>query len=186
MDELGVELIPAHSPQAKGRVERLFHTFQDRVIKEMRLAAVSTLAEANRFLARYLPSYNQRFAVPPAQPADLHRARPAQRELDRILSQHTTRVLRRDWTLAHHGQLYQVQTNVRATHVRVEERLDGSMRITHHGRALAYHVIAARPVKTAAGSTVHHPRRPVPPRPDHPWRKRWRPEREQHTAGAII
>ena len=84
------------------------------------------------------------------------------------------------------GKINQVQTNVRATHVRVEERLDGSMRITHHGRALAYHVIAARPVKTAAGSTVHHPRRPVPPRPDHPWRKRWRPEREQHTAGAII
>jgi hypothetical protein len=185
LGEWGVELIPAHSPQAKGRIERLFHPFQDRVIKEMRLAGVATINAANRFLARYLPIYNQRFAVRPAQPADLHRAHPAQWELDRILCVKTKRVLRRDWTVAHHGQLYQVQSNVRATHVLVEERLDGSMRITHQGRALDHHVIAARPVKTAAGMTVHHPRRPVPPRPDHPWRTRWRQEREQHTAGAI-
>ena len=185
LGELGVELIPAHSPQAKGRVERLFHTFQDRVIKEMRLAKVATVDEANRFLARYLPIYNQRFAVPPAQPADLHRARPAQRDLARILSLHTTRVLRRDWTIAHHGQLYQVQTNVRATHVLVEERIDGSMRITHHGRALAYHVIAARPVKAATVLTVHPARRPVTPARDHPWRRRLRPAREPRTAAAI-
>ncbi len=185
LGELGVELIPAHSPQAKGRVERLFHTFQDRVIKEMRLAAVSTLAEANRFLERYLPSYNQRFTVQPAQPTDLHRARPTQRELDRILCVNTKRVLRRDGTVAHHGHLYQVHTTVRATHVLVEERLDGSMRLTHHGRALDYHVITVRPVKTAEGMTGHHPRHPVPPRPDHPWRKRWRPDRDQQTAGAL-
>jgi hypothetical protein len=185
LGELGVELIPAHSPQAKGRVERLFHTFQDRVIKEMRLAGVATIDEANRFLARYLPIYNQRFAVQPAQPADLHRPRLARQELDRILCVKTRRVLRRDWTVAHHGHLYQVHTNVRATHVLVEERLDGSMRMTHHGRALDYHVIAARPVKTSEDTTVHCPRRPVSPRPDHPWRKRWRPKREQPTAGAI-
>ena len=185
LGELGVELIPAHSPQAKGRIERLFHTFQDRVIKEMRLAKVTTVDEANRFLERYLPSYNQRFAVPPAQPTDLHRSRPAQRDLDRILSLHTTRVLRRDWTIAHHGQLYQVQTNVRATHVLVEERIDGSMRITHHGRALAYHVIAARPVKAAHVLTVRPARRPVTPARDHPWRRRLRPAREPRTAAAI-
>ena len=71
LGELGVELIPAHSPQAKGRVERLFKTFQDRLIKEMRLAGVSTLDEANRFLEDYLPIYNQRFSVQPAQAADL-------------------------------------------------------------------------------------------------------------------
>ena len=150
----------------------------------MRLAKVATVDEANRFLARYLPIYNQRFAVPPAQPADLHRSRPAQRELDRILSLHTTRVLRRDWTIAHHGQLYQVQTNVRATHVLVEERIDGAMRITHHGRALAYHVIAARPVKAATVLTVHPVRRPVTPARDHPWRRRLRPAREPRMATA--
>ncbi len=177
LGELGVELIPAYSPQAKGRIERLFHTFQDRVIKEMRLAEVSTMEEANRFLERYLPIYNQRFEVQPAQPVDLHRSRPAQRDLDRILCVKTNRVLRRDWTVAHHGHLYQVQTNVRATHVMVEERIDGSMRITHHGRALTYHAIASRPIKAVTAQLTHTPRRPVTPRPDHPWRTRLRPER---------
>ena len=177
LSELGVELIPAHSPQAKGRVERLFHTFQDRVIKEMRLAGIATIVKANQFLDAYLPRYNQRFAVTPAQAVDLHRPRLARRDLDRILCLKTKRVLRRDWTVAHNGQLYQVHTNVRATHVMVEERLDGTRHITHHGRALDYQVIAARPVKTVEGITVHHPRRPVTPKPDHPWRTCLRPER---------
>ena len=73
LNELGVELIPAHSPQAKGRVERLFKTVQDRLVKELRLAGVSTLEAANRFLDGHLPIYNRRFSVQPAQPADLHR-----------------------------------------------------------------------------------------------------------------
>jgi hypothetical protein len=177
LGELGVELIPAHSPQAKGRVERLFKTLQDRVIKEMRLAAVSTLEAANQFLEGYLPIYNQRFTVQPAQVADLHRPRPASRDLDRSLCLKTPRGLRRDWTVAHHGHLYQVRTNVRATHVLVEERVDGTMRITHQGRPLAFHVITSRPVKVVEAKTVPSPRRPVTPRPDHPWRRRLRPER---------
>ena len=182
--ELGVELIPAHSPQAKGRVERRFQTVQDRVIKEMRLADVSTLEAANRFLEDYLPIYNQRFSVQPAQPADLHRPRPASRELDWSLCIKTTRCLRRDWTVAHHRHLYQVQTNVRATHVQVEERVDGTMRMTHHGRPLDFHAITARPVKAAAVKPVPRARQPVTPRPDHPWRTRLRPERTSHAAAA--
>ena len=185
LGELGVELIPAHSPQAKGRVERLFGTFQDRVIKEMRLAGVATLDEANRFLDAYLPIYNQRFAVQPAQAADLHRPSPARGELDRILCVQTTRVLRRDWTVAHHGRLYQVHTNIRATHVMVEERVDGTMRLTHHGRPLGYHAITSRPMKAAEVKQVHPPRRPVTPRPEHPWRKRLLPEQATHAAAAI-
>lgn len=184
LSELGVELIPAHSPQAKGRVERLFKTFQDRVIKEMRLADVSTLEAANQFLEGYLPSYNQRFTVPPAQVADLHRPRPASRELDRSLCIKTPRGLRRDWTVAHHGHLYQVRTNVRATHVLVEERVDGTMRITHQGRPLAFHAITARPVKVVEAKTVHPPQRLITPRPEHPWRKRLLPERGRHAAAA--
>ena len=125
LGELGVELIPAHSPQAKGRVERLFKTFHDRVIKEMRLADVSTLEAANQFLDSYLPIYNRRFSVQPAQPADLHRPRPASRDLDRSLCLKTTRCLRRDWTVA------------------------------HHGRPLAFHAITSRPMKAAEAKTVH-------------------------------
>ena len=183
LSELGVELIPAHSPQAKGRVERLFHTFQDRVIKEMRLAGMATIDAANRFLETYLPIYNRRFTVVPAQAADLHRPCPARRELDRILCLKTTRCLRKDFTLAHQGSLYQIHDNLRATHVQVEERTDGTMRITHNGRPLGFHAIAARPVK-AAVTPVHTPRCPVTPRPDHPWRTRLRPERiTQATTG---
>lgn len=186
LGELGVELIPAHSPQAKGRVERLFKTFQDRVIKEMRLADVSTLDAANQFLQGYLPIYNRRFAVQPAQAADLHRPRPASRDLDRSLCIKTTRCLRRDWTVAHHGHLYQVRTNVRATHVIVEERVDGTMRITHHGRPLDYHAIPARPERVAETPKAQVPRRPVTPTLAHPWRKRLLPTRDTHTAVAII
>lgn len=167
--ELGVAVIHAHSPQAKGRVERLFRTFQDRLIKELRLAGVATLDAANRFVTTYLPIYNRRFAVPPTQGADLHRPRPASRDLDRSLCLKTTRVVRRDWTVAHHGQLYQIRDNVRATHVQVEERIDGTIRLTHHGQPLTYHAIAARPRKAAGPETPRPPRQPVKPRADHPW-----------------
>ncbi|MGZ8366064.1 MAG: hypothetical protein ACXW37_06745 [Nitrospira sp.] len=158
-------------------MERLFKPFQDRVIKELRLAEVSTLETANRFLEGYLPIDNRRFGVRPAQAADLLRPRLAPRELDQSVCLKTTRCLRRDWTVAHHGQLYQVQTNVRATHVMVEERVDGTMRITHHGRPRDYHAIPARPERVAEPPKDQVPRRPVTPRPDHPWRRRLRPER---------
>ena len=177
LGELGVALIPAHSPQAKGRVERLFQTFQDRVIKEMRLADVSTLETANEFLNGYLPIYNQRFTVQPTQVADLHRPRPTSRELDRSLCIKTARCLRKDFTIAHQGGLYQIHETVRAPRVLVEEHVDGTLRITHQGRPLGFHAITSRPVKAVAAKTVHPPRRPVTPRPDHPWRRRLRPER---------
>ena len=185
LGELGVELIPAHSPQAKGRVERLFKTFQDRVIKEMRLANVSTLDAANQFLQGYLPIYNRRFAVQPARAADLHRPRPASRDLDRSLCLKTTRCLRRDWTVAHHGQLYQVRTNVRATHVMVEDRVDGTMRMTHKGRPLTYQAIVARPLRVPPPPRIALPQRPVTPTRAHPWRKRLLPEGARHAAAGI-
>lgn len=135
----GVAVIHAPSPQAKGRVERLFRTFQDRLIKELRLAGVATLDVATRFVATSLPLYNRRVAVPPAQAADLHRPRPARRDLDRSLCRKTTRVLRRDWTVAPHGQ------------------------------PLTYQALAARPRKAAGPETRRPPRQPVQPRADHPW-----------------
>ena len=184
LGELGVELIPAHSPQAKGRVERLFKTVQDRLVKELRLAGVSTLAAANRFLEGYLPIYNRRFAVPPAQAADLHRPRPAHRELDRILCLKTTRCLRKDFTIAYQGGLYQMHETIRAPHVLVEEHVNGAMRITHQGRTLGFHAIASRPRKAAEAKKVPRPRRSVTPRPDHPWRERLLPERTAHAAVA--
>jgi len=168
--ELGTELIHAHSPQAKGRIERLFKTLQDRLIKELRLAGIATVEAANAFVEQYLPQYNRRFAVPAAQAADLHRPLPAGLKLERVLCVKTRRALRRDWTVAHDGQLYQVETAVQATHVLVEDRLDGTRHLTHQGRLLRYHAIAARPVKATAPQQPRVVvRRVVKPKPDHPW-----------------
>ena len=171
LGELGVELIAAHSPQAKGRVGRLFKTVQDRLVKELRLAGIATIEAANRFLEEWLPIYNRRFAVQPAQAADLHRPKLAGGDLNRILCIKTTRCLRRDWTVAHHGHLYQVRTNVRATHVQVEERVDGTMRMTHKGRPLTYQTIVARPLRVPTPPKIALPQRPVTPTRAHPWRR---------------
>ncbi len=184
LSELGVELIAAHSPQAKGRVERLFKTLQDRLVKELRLARIATLEAANRFLEGYLPVYNRRFAVRPAQAADLHRPRPTVPVLERSLCLKTSRCLRKDFTIAYEGRLYQVHDKLRATHAVVEHHLDGTMRLTHQGRSLGFHAIPVRPVLAAEGSTVSRSRRPITPAAEHPWRKRWRPERGPHPAAA--
>jgi transposase-like protein len=180
--ELDVELIAAHSPQAKGRVERLFKTFQDRLVKELRLARIATLEAANRFLEEYLPVYNRRFMVPPAQAADLHRPKPPVRDLARCLCLKTTRCLRKDFTIAHAGQLYQIHNTIRARHVLVEQRLGGIMRLTHQGRPLDFHAIAVRPVSVAEAKRLPRSPRSVTPRPNHPWRKRWLPEQGQSMA----
>jgi transposase len=183
--ELGVTVIHAHSPQAKGRVERLFKTLQDRLVKDLRLAGRSTIEAANQFVETWLPRYNRRFAVPPTQPVDLHRPCPARRDLDRSLCLKTTRVLRRDWTVAHHGQLYQICDNIRATQVQVEERIDGTMRITHHGQPLTYQAIAARPVRVRALTPPAAPRRSVKPKLTHPWHRRVLPDRHKAVATSM-
>ncbi|MDF0677261.1 MAG: hypothetical protein P0120_23440 [Nitrospira sp.] len=149
-------------------MERLVQTFQDRLIKEMRLAGIATLEDANRFVEHYLPVYNRRFAVAPAQPANLHRPAPSARELARSLCIKSSRCLRKDVTITHEGQLYQVHDHLRATHVVVEEHLDGTRRLTHQGRLLSFHAIPARPVPAAAGTTVSRSRRPIKPAADHP------------------
>jgi len=145
--ELNVEVIHAYSPQAKGRIERLFGTFQDRVVKEMRLAGVSTIAEGNVFLEHYLPEYNRRFAKEAAKKADLHRPVMNKRALDTILAIKTERALRNDFTVSHDKKLYQIKNNIRAKKVTVEERTDGSMRMLHNGLRLKFKEIHVRPPK---------------------------------------
>ena len=115
LKELGVEVIHANSPQAKGRVERLFETFQDRLIKELRLEGAKTIDEANKVLEQFLPSYAKRFCVKALYSDDLHRAIPKGIDLDRILCVKTERALRKDFTVAHNKKLYQILDNVRAT-----------------------------------------------------------------------
>jgi len=170
LEELSVHLIHAQSAPAKGRVERLFKTFQDRLIKEMRLRGIKNIAEGNKFLNWYLLVFNKRFNVMPLMNEDLHRPLPKTIELDAVLSIKTPHALRNDFTVAHEGKLYQVEDNVRAKEVIVEERINGSLLITYKGRQLRYREIALRPRKI---QQLHKPGKPriyAPAAMDNPWR----------------
>src|SRR3990172_804615 len=170
LDELGVKVIHAYSPQAKGRVERLFGTFQDRVVKEMRLARVTNIAEGNTFLDGYLPEYNTKYAKEAAEKANFHRPIENKRALDTILSIKTDRALRNDFTIAHNKKLYQIKSNIRAKKVTVEERTDGTMRIIHNGQQLKYQEIVARPIQEKKLAKKPKSLRSWKPSESHPWK----------------
>ena len=146
-EELGINVIHANSPQAKGRVERLFRTLQDRLIKEMRLENICGIEEGNQFLARYLPLYYKRFGVIPSAAGDMHQPLSEGLDLQRILCIKTERALRSDFTVAHEGKLYQVLENVRTKKVLVEERLDGTMVLRHGDMKLKHKLILTRAPK---------------------------------------
>jgi len=143
--ELGIDVIYADSPQAKGRIERLFNTFQNRLIKEMRLKGIKTIKEANKFLTYYLPIYAKRFVVVPTNDTDLHRFVPKGVDLDAVFCVKTIRVLRNDFTVAYNGKLYQVEDNVNAEKVTVEERANGSIHISYRNTDLKFKEITTRP-----------------------------------------
>ena len=156
-------------------MERLFKTLQDRLVKELRLVGIQSVAEANAFLPGYLPRYNRRFARPAASPADLHRPAPSSRALDRVLCIREERTVRNDFTIAHHGTLYQLEQATRAKQVTVEERLDGTLHLTYKGRELRYRAIPVRPPQgTPAPPRRLHGKHPWIPPVDHPWRKPFR------------
>jgi hypothetical protein len=146
-EELGIQVIHADSPQAKGRIERLFRTFQNRLIKEMRLKGIKSTEEANRFLTHYLPTYARRFAVVPANHTDLHRPIAKGVDLDAAFCVKTIRVLRNDFTVVHNSRLYQIEDNVNAKKVTVEERANGSIHISYRNTALKSKEITTRPKK---------------------------------------
>ena len=124
LKELGVEVMHAHSPQAKGRIERLFKTLQDRLIRDMRLRKIKTISQANEFLGWYLSAHNKRFAIKPIEKVNFHRALPQNVDLDKILCVKTDRALRNDFTIAHFKKLYQVLDRVNVKRVTVEERIN--------------------------------------------------------------
>ena len=168
LEELEVRLIHAQSPQAKGRIERLFRTFQDRLIKEMRLKGIKGIAEANMFLRWYLPVFNKRFNVIPLQGEDLHRPLPEGIDLDKIFSIRTLRALRNDFTVVHEGKLYQIEDTIRADKVIAEERLNGELLMTHKDRQLHFHQITQRQIKEKKPAVIQ--KAPVQQPRYNPWR----------------
>jgi hypothetical protein len=200
LTELGIQCIFAHSPQAKGRIERLWGTFQDRLVVELRLAGATTLAEANQVLGTFLPRFNARFAVPPAQPGLAYRQPPSTLDLESILCFHYERRVAADNTVRFADQTLQLlpgldRVSYARAQVQVQERLDGSLVVRYQGKTLATRpappatpVLRARqrsaPSPTPAllqEAPPVQPARPRPsngarphiPAPDHPWRKPW-------------
>ena len=141
--ELGVAWIAAHSPQAKGRVERSFGTAQDRLVKGLRVAGARTLEEANRYLEReFLPWWNQHLVVAPANPTDAHRPLGPEHDLATALSHVEHRQVNNDYTVQWEGKFYQIQREaicpgLRGSVVRLERRLDGSLALRFRDRYLA-------------------------------------------------
>ena len=174
MDQLGVKLILANSPQAKGRVERRNGVFQDRLVKELRLAGINDMAGANKYLRqKFLPEMNRRWTVQPASEADVHRPLPPQ--LDVILSWEKERVAQRDWTVLHEGQWYQIEKEHEALSlagrkVTVRMRRSGKVELVYQGKVLRSKALPGRPERSRP-----EPRRVgrvqlVKPLAEHPWR----------------
>jgi hypothetical protein len=188
MRELGVELILARSPQAKGRVERMNRTLQDRLVKALRRAEIADLDAANQFLEeKFLPEFNARFSVRATKRSNWHRALPVGTDLSRILSVQESRVVQNDWTIRWRSQILQLppesaewlQPGQRVT---VCEQLDGRLQVFAGEREVSWS--AAR---SASPRAKRKPARSGPtgssqgrkPRPEHPWRGRRQKAAEQ-------
>lgn len=160
--ELGVQPIFAQSPQAKGRIERLWGTFQDRLVVELRLAGASTLGEANEVLEAFIPRFNARFAVPPAQPGSAYRPLPAGVNLDSVLCFKYLRPVAKDNTVRfadHDLQLLPGLDRLSYTYARVElqERLDGSLVVVYRGQIVATREAPPVPATLRARKTRRSP-----------------------------
>jgi len=143
LDDLAIELIPALSPQAKGRIERLWGTFQDRLVSELRLAGICTRDDANAFLATYLPTYNTQFARLPAETENAYRPVPAKLDLNVIFSFQYSRIVANDNTVRVGATTMQIPENAeRSSYAKAKTLfcvgLDGSTFVLHNGRRIAY------------------------------------------------
>jgi transposase len=187
LKELGIELICANSPQAKGRVERANGILQDRLVKELRLHEISDLDSANVFLWEFIADYNQRFAVEPKNPEDSHqRVLPTEEALDCIFSFQAYRKLSKNLELSYQNVIYQIQSDqpgyrLRQANVEVRENLEGVVTLWLHGKSLPYTTITKCQRRTDILSSkekdhridkiVQERRSQYKPTSSHPWKK---------------
>ena len=178
--ELKIEMIHADSPQAKGRVERLFGTLQDRLIKEMRLAKISSIEEANVFLEGYLEDYNKRFSRAPKREGDLHRPVPDDVNLRDIFCIKGIRTINDGYIIQWKKRLFILDTPslvLRRRKVEVQEQFTGEITFKYKERYLDFHeVFEVKAKKEEVKLAVHRPRKKSQYRPaaDHPWHKPFR------------
>ncbi len=186
--ELAIQPIFALSPQAKGRIERLFGTLQDRLVAELRLAGASTVEETNQVLRDFLPRFNARFGVPATQPGSAYQPLPSGLELEGVLCFKYQRTVAKDNTVRFGGHTLQLlpgldRLSYAHARVEVQERLDGRLVVAYQGRLLATTEASPPPVilRARKGSRSPDPEDARPkaggkgnghkPSPDHPWRK---------------
>ncbi len=178
---LGIRIIAANSPQAKGRVERNHGTHQDRLVKKLRRKNIRTHESANEYLKNeYLPDHNRRFAHEAASPEDYHHNKPNRTALDEAFRLETMRVIGNDWVVRYGNRFLQVnrQGNHRAPakgRVAVCEWQDGRLEIRYRGQKVLREEIAVRP-QQAEPEPPHKAARPyggTPPTASHPWKQRY-------------
>jgi hypothetical protein len=178
MEDLGIELICAHSPQAKGRVERMNGVLQDRLVKLLKLEGITDMAAANAYLEQtYLPRHNARFARRPATSDDAHRPAPSADELDGILTQRHARLMSKAGLVNWQGRGLVVKNpcpRSRGRQVEVREHLDGRLTLWRGGRAVAYQALertaTAASTKADLRQRVARHARPWKPPATHPWK----------------
>ena len=194
MEQLGVELILANSPQAKGRVERRNGLLQDRLVKELRLADINDIKAANAFLTEtFLPRLNAKFHVAPRSAVDAHHR--CKLNLKEILSWEDTRVVARDWTVAWNARWFQIEAeherlSLVGKKITVRELRDGSLQLVSEGRKLRWKELPARPQRPQPEPRRVGRTKVTKPPKEHPWRRDgisysqrfWRAERERGAA----
>ncbi len=180
MQELDIQIICANTPQAKGRVERVNQTLQDRLVKEMRLRRISSMADGNAYLPEFMEDLNQRFAIEPRSSVDAHRPLTAKDDLAHILTWQETRTLSKNLTIQFEKMVYQIQTQRPTYSMRqavVTVCLDAQQNITirYKGKSLPYAIFhkQAKQSEVVPSKNVNQVLSPTPhkPAPDHPWRK---------------
>jgi transposase len=210
LDDLDIGLIAARSPQAKGRVERLFQTLQDRLVKELRRNGCSDLAEANRVLHAYLPRFNKRFSKLPAEPGSAYRPAFSLAEANERIHFTYWRTVANDHTLSLFGHIIALpalpaRVSLAGRRVALHHRMDGRLAVVYQDRVLglihpaqlgpprleqfvpaAQHVPGPPPVELLSsldpepGAPVSPAGKPVKPSPNHPWRRGWGPNRSKN------
>jgi len=182
MNDLGIEIICANTPQAKGRVERANKTLQDRLTKELRLHNISTPEEANQWLPEFMEDYNNRFATTPRSDANFHLPLSKTDNLDLILCRKETRTLSKNLTFQYHKTIYQIHVDrptyaMRNTTVTVLEKPDHEVIVLYNNRSINFDVYYQQqkqaevvPSKSIDHAMINASKAHTPP-PDHPWRK---------------
>lgn len=187
LKSLEIEGICAHSPQAKGRIERLFQTCQDRLVKEMRLQGIDSMDAGNDYLPQFMAFFQERFIVEPRCPDDAHRpVLQSPRALGLILSDQTTRTLSKDLTFQYQRQLYQVQADSRRRRLAGQRVVvcmcgDGSIVVLHEDQELPYTVgprrtpavpvVDEKTLNTRVDAAVSRRPNVTKPAADHPWKR---------------